>query len=142
LRWQPSAAPPNSGNVHHIPIEEGLIMSNESNIFLDLILLHFQWQNILIFHNSCIIGRGLKHYAIISPHPYSLKKTSQRHFNDTRSVVVRGIIVWVMWTMTNKTRGVSHCSLAIYIKTYLTAKEDLWKLKYFIIHKCSLQKIL
>jgi hypothetical protein len=32
LRWQPSA-PPNSGNVHHIKIEEGIIMPNESNVF-------------------------------------------------------------------------------------------------------------
>jgi hypothetical protein len=26
---------------------------------------------------------------------------------------------------------VSHCGLAIYIKKYLNAKEELWKLKYF-----------
>jgi len=26
---------------------------------------------------------------------------------------------------------VSHCGLAIYIKKYLKAKEELWKLKYF-----------
>jgi hypothetical protein len=25
------------------------------------------------------------------------------------------------------TRGVSHCGLAIYIKKYLKAKEELWK---------------
>jgi hypothetical protein len=30
-----------------------------------------------------------------------------------------------------KTRGVSHCGLAIYIKKYLKAKEELWKLKIF-----------
>jgi hypothetical protein len=29
-----------------------------------------------------------------------------------------------------KTRGVSHGGLAIYIKKYLKAKEELWKLKY------------
>jgi hypothetical protein len=29
------------------------------------------------------------------------------------------------------TRGVSHCGLAIYIKKYLKAKEELWKLNYF-----------
>jgi hypothetical protein len=28
------------------------------------------------------------------------------------------------------TRGMSHCGLAIYIKKYLKAKEELWKLKY------------
>jgi hypothetical protein len=36
----------------------------------------------------------------------------------------------------NKTRGVSHCGLAIYITKYLKAKEEeLWKLKYFIMQK-------
>ncbi len=40
------------------------------------------------------------------------------------------------------TRGVSHCGLAIYIKKYLKAKEELWKLKYFTIQKYYLQKIL
>jgi hypothetical protein len=35
-----------------------------------------------------------------------------------------------------------HSGLAIYIKEYLKAKEELWKLKYFIMHKYSLQKIL
>jgi hypothetical protein len=34
-----------------------------------------------------------------------------------------------------KTRGVSHCGLAIYIKKYLKAKEELWKLKYFTMQK-------
>ncbi len=28
-------------------------------------------------------------------------------------------------------RGVPHCGLAIYIKKYLKAKEELWKLKCF-----------
>jgi hypothetical protein len=32
-------------------------------------------------------------------------------------------------------RGVSHYGLAIYIKKYLKAKEELWKLKYFTIAK-------
>jgi hypothetical protein len=35
-----------------------------------------------------------------------------------------------------KQGGVSHCALAIYIKTYLKAKEEeLWKLKYFTMQK-------
>jgi hypothetical protein len=38
--------------------------------------------------------------------------------------------------------GVSHYGLAIYIKTYLRAKEELWKLKYFTIEKYNFQKIL
>jgi hypothetical protein len=39
-----------------------------------------------------------------------------------------------------KTRGVSHYGLAIYIKKYLKAKEELWKLKYFTMQKYNLQK--
>jgi hypothetical protein len=41
-----------------------------------------------------------------------------------------------------KTRGVSHCGLAIYIKKYLKAKEELSKLKYFSMQKYNLKKIL
>jgi hypothetical protein len=37
---------------------------------------------------------------------------------------------------------VSHCDLAIYIKKYLKAKEELWKLNYFTMQKYTLQKIL
>jgi len=37
---------------------------------------------------------------------------------------------------------VSYCGLAIYIKKYPKGKEELWKLKYFIIQKYNLQKIL
>jgi hypothetical protein len=40
------------------------------------------------------------------------------------------------------TRGVSHYSLAIYIKKYLKAKKELGKLKYFTMQKQNLQKIL
>jgi hypothetical protein len=39
--------------------------------------------------------------------------------------------------MENKS-GVSHCGLAIYIKKYLKAKEELWKLKYFATQKYNL----
>jgi hypothetical protein len=35
---------------------------------------------------------------------------------------------------------VSHHDLAIYIKSYLKAKEELWKLKYFILQKYNLWK--
>jgi hypothetical protein len=41
---------------------------------------------------------------------------------------------------TYKTRGVSHCGLAIYIIKYLQAKEELWKFKYFTMQIYSLQK--
>jgi hypothetical protein len=36
---------------------------------------------------------------------------------------------------TYKTRSVSHCGLAIYIKKYLQAKEELWKFEYFTVQK-------
>jgi hypothetical protein len=41
-----------------------------------------------------------------------------------------------------KTRGVSHCGLAIFIKKYLKAKEEFLKQKYFTMKKYNLQKIL
>jgi hypothetical protein len=39
-------------------------------------------------------------------------------------------IQWAELPKTTPTRGVSHYCLAIYIKKYLKAKEELWKLKY------------
>jgi hypothetical protein len=39
-------------------------------------------------------------------------------------------------------RGVSHYGLAIYIKKYLKAQEELWKLKYFTTQKYNLQNNL
>jgi hypothetical protein len=51
-----------------------------------------------------------------------------------------------MWFSVNHAacilRGASHCALAICIKKYLKAKEELWKLEYFTMQKYSLQKIL
>jgi len=41
---------------------------------------------------------------------------------------------------TGNKRGVSHCVLAIYIKKYLKAKEELWKLKYFTMQKYNLRE--
>jgi hypothetical protein len=43
---------------------------------------------------------------------------------------------------TQQTRRVSDCGLAFYIKKYLKAKEELWKLKYFTTQKSNVQKIL
>jgi hypothetical protein len=34
----------------------------------------------------------------------------------------------------------SHYALAIYIKKYLNAKEELWKFKYFTMQKYNLKK--
>jgi hypothetical protein len=53
------------------------------------------------------------------------------------------VVLFVLpYNLKNKTRGASHYGLAIYIKTYLKAKEELWKLKYFTMQKYTLQKIL
>jgi hypothetical protein len=40
------------------------------------------------------------------------------------------------------TRAVSHYGLTIYMKKYLNAKKELRKLKYFMLQKYNLQKIL
>jgi hypothetical protein len=47
-----------------------------------------------------------------------------------------------MLTNLYTTRGVSHCGLAIYIKKYLKAKEELWKVQYFTMQKYNFQKNL
>jgi hypothetical protein len=44
-------------------------------------------------------------------------------------------------TPSNKGR-VTHYGLAIYIRKYLKAKEELWKLQYITMQKYNLQKIL
>jgi hypothetical protein len=44
--------------------------------------------------------------------------------------------------MYDESHGVSHCGLAIYIKKYLKAKEELCKLDYLTVKKYNLQKIL
>jgi hypothetical protein len=41
-----------------------------------------------------------------------------------------------------KARALSHSGISIHIKTYLKAKEELLKLKYFTMQKYNLQKIL
>jgi len=47
------------------------------------------------------------------------------------------------YILLNQTRGVSHGGLAIYIKKYLKAKEELFqKLKYFTTKKKKKKKIL
>ncbi len=42
--------------------------------------------------------------------------------------------------ISRKQGGVSHYGLAIYIKKYRKAKEELWKFKYFNIPNYNLQK--
>jgi hypothetical protein len=47
-----------------------------------------------------------------------------------------------MLTNLYTTRGVSHYGLAIYIKRYLKAKEELWKFQYFTMQNYNLPKNL
>jgi len=44
--------------------------------------------------------------------------------------------------MKKESGEMSHCGLAIYIKKYLEAKEEIWKLKYFTKQKYNLEKTL
>jgi hypothetical protein len=46
----------------------------------------------------------------------------------------------LMYVVNCITRGVSHYGLAIYVKKYLKAKEELLKFKYFTMQKYNLQK--
>jgi hypothetical protein len=43
-------------------------------------------------------------------------------------------------TVTKQTLDASHSVLAIHIKKYLKAKEELWKFKYFTMQKYNFQK--
>ncbi len=66
------------------------------------------------------------------------------HLGNELSVAASGTLIkgWCLHCHMIQTRGVSHCGLAIYIKRYLKAKEELWKLKYFAMQKYNLQNIL
>ncbi len=57
-------------------------------------------------------------------------------FQNWKSIFIAFVVFGTM------TRCVSHHGLAIYIKKYLKAQEELWKLKYFTVQKYNLQKIL
>ncbi len=59
---------------------------------------------------------------------------------DHRKCLRRSL--FCIFSETPETRDVSQCGLAIYIKKYLKAKEELRKLKYFTMQKYNLQKIL
>jgi hypothetical protein len=51
------------------------------------------------------------------------------------SKVINKIKAWIIIIIIIiSTMGVSHYGLAIYIKNYLKAKEELWRLKNFTIH--------
>jgi hypothetical protein len=54
------------------------------------------------------------------------------------------VVLVVSFIIETKTRGVSHCGLAIYIKKYLKAKRRIMKTQifYFTMQEYNLQKIL
>jgi hypothetical protein len=44
------------------------------------------------------------------------------------------------WNFFVTTFSVCHCGLAIYMKRYVKATEELWKFQYFTMQKYNLQK--
>ncbi len=64
--------------------------------------------------------------SLVSPSPVSILVSPSIGKNGLSK------IIWSIWgqhTSYMETRGVSHRGLAIYIKKYLKAKEELWKFK-------------
>jgi len=58
--------------------------------------------------------------------PYSSRAFQRYQEHGTRHHCMEALNMTTKQQM--KTRGVSHCSLAIYIKKYLKAYEEVWKL--------------
>jgi len=98
--------------------------------------LIFNHKNHCILHNFCFVGpKIVKQQMCILPCLKFCLKNSKSGAG--------GPMVWEgHHIQTNKTGCVSHCGLAINIKKYLKAKEELWKLKYFTMQKYNLPKIL
>jgi hypothetical protein len=88
----------------------------------------------LYTHPNTICDKDVHPVFIKSPARSTLQN-QKSHWNPYSDFSVPSAIPWVL-----KTRGVSHCGLAIYIKKYLKAKEEVWKFKYFTMQKYNLQK--
>jgi hypothetical protein len=93
------------------------------------IVFSFDWNRISvkfcsIFNNLCTTGWNIKK-LIQCTHMHPVVS------NSTKSTA-RGTVAWKLLTWQGnkqmKTRGVSHCHLAIFIKKYLKAREEVWKL--------------
>jgi hypothetical protein len=73
----------------------------------------------------------------------TLQGVPQLHHNPLSRECPHTIFYFLFSPLSNmgtyKKMGVSHCGLAIYIKKYLKAKEELWKLKYFTMKKYNRQ---
>ncbi len=101
-------------------------------------------------------GPQLNYYLVLSPlcpHPRALPYTNytcsqsisfkQLPHVGSLSFYIRSRETIHLLNITHeKTRCVSHCGLAIYIKKYLKAKIELMKPKYFTMQRYNLQKIL
>ncbi len=93
--------------------------------------------------SPCDRGLLFRHTHI---HP-KLKKTRSakwRIYVHCWKTICWGIL-WMQWKQeeADKNKGcVTLWPWTTYIKTYLKAKEELWKLKYFTMQKYNLQKIL
>ncbi len=70
------------------------------------------------------------------------KMVSYQHGSKTITFKNKKNLWWSKSDKHLKTRGVSRCGLATYIKKYLNAKEELWKLKYFTMQKIIFQSTL
>jgi hypothetical protein len=128
-----------------------------------------QWP--FFWPNFCTVVRGKKivcelyklqttnFWGILCESPHILRDNSQkslhldaefievrRSLQDSRIVKKLYFLAWALLKddhqSTELTRGASQCGLAIYIKKYLKAKEELRKLTYFTIQKYNLPKIL
>jgi hypothetical protein len=70
-------------------------------------------------------------------------KTNQRGLFTKNKIKCQSCLPKLTNMNHTTTRGVSQCGVAICIKKYLKAKEELGKLKYFTMQKyISLQKIV
>jgi hypothetical protein len=91
----------------------------------------------------CILPNGsLVLQPKINPMSYTYWKSAGT-IRWTKFVANQWWVVLYIYKKTfesKKARNVSHCGLAIYIKKYLKAKEELCKLKYFTMQTYNLQK--
>jgi hypothetical protein len=97
---------------HKITMKEGL-----QNLIPPYLNISFLLPTYLCFHSSCL---PFAHFTFFVPFFF--------HWNN-----------FTFWEKkrSHLTRGVSHCGLAIYIKKFLKAKEELWRFEYLTIRTKS-----
>jgi hypothetical protein len=117
-----------------------LLGFNPSSRFLNVVYQTFLWS--LITNTILFPSSGLWNYKVFIK-VENLRKTIcvfQLHPRQDLSEIAYWFIAWVVTSFATITKSVSHCGLAIYIKKYLKAKEDSWKLKNFTMQKYNLHK--